>query len=1414
MLTAGNGLQAQYFNTTELSTPALVRIDPTINFNWAAGSPSGSIGSNTFSARWSGEIESQFTETYSFIVNANDGARLWVNGQLLIDEFESGSISDQTASIDLIAGRRYDIQLEYRENTGNASVSLEWSSDSLAREVVPQSRLYASDRGTLTAERWNGVSGANVSNLTADPDFPSSPDSATSLTSFEATSNAGTDFGQRIHGHVHAPTTGPYTFFIAADASAELWLSNTSSDSEKLLIASVDSATTPQEWDASATQRSATVYLVAGQDYYIEALHKESSGADHLAVGWIQPGTDNIEVISGEHLSPVRATVEIFSDTPFVAEDSSSPAKFTVTRTGPTTNALDVSFATFGDATEGVDFENTGGEITIPAGQSSVTIEISALTDSATEGEESLNVEILAGPGYDVGYKSQRTAYGTLQDDAAAPSGGTDLWDGVALSDFTFFGGNYTTQSDPTYGNVIQSDISTQHANPWNAQLKQNIDSPVSEGDVLFVEFRARSIGGPGELSAIFEENTSPFTKSLDQGIAIQEQWSKIQLPFVSLDSYAAGEASFGFHLGHAQQTLQFTGFEVINYGPQRAISPDTSFFLNSINGSWGTSQYVPVTGQSFDTAFEVETTTVPPQFWNLQAVDINDSPVANGDTMRFEFYIRATNGASPEVNLAVQRTDTYANLLSENITPTSEWVAYSFDVPVAENFAAGGLQAVVNVGYGLQTIEIGEFSWSNLSNALNIEDLPTRSPGADYSGRAGTDTWRDSADQRIEDDRKSSVTVTVTDANGEPVDGAIVSLRQTNHEFLFGSAINAFNGKLDANGNATAQKYQSEINRLFNAAVLENSVKWRSYIQDPQRALDATQFAIDNDLYLRGHNFIWPSRQFMPTSVWTEYDNRVANDGTSSANAWLTATIEDRFDEVLTTFDGLVPEWDVVNEPWSNHDVMDLLGDNILVDWYQQVRDFDPTIKLALNDFGIFANNGNNTGHRDNFEYWLGLLNDDGLLDIIGEQSHYSDSNLTDITVLESLLNTYNTQFNASIAITEFDVDTKDEQLQADYLRDYMTMAFSQTAVTEFLHWGFWESSHWLPDAALYRSDFSIKPNGQAYEDLVFGEWWTDLQATTRNGAITTDAFRGEYDVIVEYDGQTYNATVTVDDSGNSTVNIELPVTKLNYDPILDRDIANIAGAVATDLVNTGTWFEPDQQTLNLTASHGDVTLNADGTWDWSYSPAQTYFGETITITGQDSDGATSQTTFSISTFDLAVNGAQVQRSTVNSLVLTFDGSVEIDPDAFTVVQRSDATGAATGIPVAASFSCVKNGDTIVTLEFDSSTRNNFGALEDGNYQLTVDGSKVRRLGTNLTLGADYVYGDSVDEPFFALYGDNNGDRRVNVFDLLGFRQTYLASASDANYNLNFDYSGDGVVNVFDLLKFRQNYLKTLAFV
>jgi len=139
----GDGLTANYFNGMNFETPVYSRKDATINFGWGNGSPDASVNADQFSARWTGQIQPKYSETYTFIVNSDNGRRLWINNQLVIDKWIDDWNIDYSGTINLVAGQKYDIRLEYFENNGGAGCKLEWSSFSQVREVVPQSQLYS-----------------------------------------------------------------------------------------------------------------------------------------------------------------------------------------------------------------------------------------------------------------------------------------------------------------------------------------------------------------------------------------------------------------------------------------------------------------------------------------------------------------------------------------------------------------------------------------------------------------------------------------------------------------------------------------------------------------------------------------------------------------------------------------------------------------------------------------------------------------------------------------------------------------------------------------------------------------------------------------------------------------------------------------------------------------------------------------------------------------------------------------------------------------------------------------------------------------------------------------------------------------------------------------------------------------------
>jgi hypothetical protein len=146
---AGGGLKAEYFNNTTLSgEPALIRTDPEIDFNWSnatvpgENSPDASINVDNFSARWSGELEVDLTDSYTFNINANNGFRLWLDGRLIIDFWGNTTTSSRDSEpIELAGGEIYSIRMEYFEGEDVAIAQLFWESGTREQQIIPSGAL-------------------------------------------------------------------------------------------------------------------------------------------------------------------------------------------------------------------------------------------------------------------------------------------------------------------------------------------------------------------------------------------------------------------------------------------------------------------------------------------------------------------------------------------------------------------------------------------------------------------------------------------------------------------------------------------------------------------------------------------------------------------------------------------------------------------------------------------------------------------------------------------------------------------------------------------------------------------------------------------------------------------------------------------------------------------------------------------------------------------------------------------------------------------------------------------------------------------------------------------------------------------------------------------------------------------------
>lgn len=277
---------------------------------------------------------------YTFFIASNDHSMLWLS----TDESEGNkrviaSVSGYThplqwnkyasqtsARIYLEANRSYYIEALHKEGVGADHLAVGWQlPDGTLERPVQGVRLSpfeaspsCSASGTLSREFWTNIPGSEI----ADIPVGSTPDGVETLTTFEGPVNAGTHYGARLRGIICAPATGDYYFWIASNDHSELWLSTDDDPANKVKIAFVSGATAVREWDKFQSQKSVAIPLVKGKTYYIEALHKQGVGTDHIAVGWQRPDDTLERPMRGDYLSPF---VDVSSSREALAQSASFP---------------------------------------------------------------------------------------------------------------------------------------------------------------------------------------------------------------------------------------------------------------------------------------------------------------------------------------------------------------------------------------------------------------------------------------------------------------------------------------------------------------------------------------------------------------------------------------------------------------------------------------------------------------------------------------------------------------------------------------------------------------------------------------------------------------------------------------------------------------------------------------------------------------------------------------------------------------------------------------------------------------------------------------------------------------------------------------------------------------------------------
>ncbi len=297
-------------NIGDLTGIAAYPSTPNVSGTLAAGVGlmTGTNTADNFGERVSGYLIAPDTGRYTFWLASDDGGELWLSSDenptnrikvasvtaSVGEQAWDSQASQKSVPVALEAGHRYYLEILHKEGIGGDHLAVAWQGPGFARRVIPnqflEHPLVVPGTPSVKREVWTGIAGEQVSNLTAAAAYLTGvPNARGMLTTFETPAGHGDNYGQRIAAQLVAPESGNFKFWIAADASCELWLSTDSNRANRIRIARSTTFTGVREWTKFSSQESGSLPLVAGNTYYIEALHKEGGAADHLSVAWQGP---------------------------------------------------------------------------------------------------------------------------------------------------------------------------------------------------------------------------------------------------------------------------------------------------------------------------------------------------------------------------------------------------------------------------------------------------------------------------------------------------------------------------------------------------------------------------------------------------------------------------------------------------------------------------------------------------------------------------------------------------------------------------------------------------------------------------------------------------------------------------------------------------------------------------------------------------------------------------------------------------------------------------------------------------------------------------------------------------------------------------------------------------------------------
>ena len=496
----------------------------------------------------------------------------------------------------------------------------------------------------------------------------------------------------------------------------------------------------------------------------------------------------------------------------------------------------------------------------------------------------------------------------------------------------------------------------------------------------------------------------------------------------------------------------------------------------------------------------------------DIQLVGKTTDSIKKGDVLLLSFYARCTASSDESalghltVLLQARKTKKTETLFNRTFMPEKKWKRFFLRTTAPINNGEGYTVSFRLGGTKPQTLQIAKLQLLNYRDLYAIEKLPKTE--ISYPGMDPRAPWRKEAQARINKYRKEELKVLVLDGKGRPVPRAKVEVKLQRHAYGFGAAI-ALHAMFNEKNVEDAKQYQMAVTNLFNKVVFENRLKWKYFRENDAVLKEAIDWCQTNNLPIRGHCLVWPAWRRLPPAMEQEFADRPEE---------FRLEIARHIQKMVNLYPDAFCEWDVVNELYSEHQFVDLLGKEAVVDWFKITKEANPNFKRYINDYAILA--GHDQAHQDNYYEWIRYLLDHGApVDGIGLQSHFRAP--VSPEEIYARLDRF-AQFGLEMQITEYDFGDPDELLQARFTRDFMTVVFSHPKTVGILTWCLWEKASWRGNIAFYDKDWKKRRIALAWEHMIKKEWNTSATLrTNQEGLAQIRGFLGEYKIVVFANGR-----------------------------------------------------------------------------------------------------------------------------------------------------------------------------------------------------------------------------------------------------------------------------------------------------